>query len=144
MRYVMVPVPSEHVRDVMGWVLFRSHGYETGSGMRDKPKLRQAVAEADDLTRSLLSLVAGATAEGGRARLIDVAEQLDAEPDALLAALSEINEHALGDGRKLVRISNELAVGVDGKRGRLSFLEMRPEHARVVRAAVPPAVEEGQ
>lgn len=145
MRYVMVPVPREHVLDVMRWVLFRTPDDDTGSGMRDGTPLRSALVEADDLARSLLSLIADAAVEGGRPlRLVDAAERLEAEPEALLAALTKVNGQALPDGRKLVRISNELAVGVEGNRGRLSFLEMRPEHARVVRAEVRAAREGGQ
>lgn len=137
MRYVMVPVPSEYVLDVMRWVLFRAPDEDSDNGMRDGLRLKNVLEEADELTRSLLVLVAKATiADNIPVRLTDAAEDLGQDAATLRAALRDLNLYALEGGRTLVKVSNEAAVGVHGRTGKISFLAMRPDHARLVRAAV--------
>jgi hypothetical protein len=138
MRYVMVPVPSEHVLDVMRWVLFRAPNEDVHSGMRDAARIQKLADEADDTTRTLLRLVADATVTDTPLRLTDVADELDQEPAALNELVRALNSTALGAGRELVRVSNEPGVGVFGKVGAVSFLVMRAEHARLVRSTIGP------
>lgn len=133
MRFVMVPVPREHVLDVMRWVLFRAPEEDGTSDMRDAARLRTICEESDDLTMSLLVRVARATVDGDTPRLTDVADDLGEAPDTIRATLRTLNAWALGGGRDLVKVSNEPAVGVHGNTGKISFLMMRPEHAHFVR-----------
>lgn len=136
MRYVMVPVPREFVLDIMRWVLFRApEEDDSGAGaMRDEARLRRLVEESDELTAGILLVVAKATIEDRPLRLTEAADELDQPADVVRAKLREVNAQALGGGRDLVKVSNESAVGVHGNTGRISYLTMRPEHARLVRA----------
>lgn len=136
MRYVMVPVPSEFVLDVMRWVLFRAPEDDVNTDARDGARLRNLVEDADDLTRDIVRLVAMSTIDDKPVRLTDVAEELGQPADAIRAALRRMNAQALGGGRELVRVSNETGVGPLGKQGKVAFLVMRPHHARLVRTAL--------
>jgi hypothetical protein len=138
MRYVMVPVPSEHVLDVMRWVLFRAPNDDVHSGMRDLARIQKVAEEADDATRTLLRRVADATVTDTPLRLTDVADELNQEPAALNELIRNLNATVLGAGREVIRVSNEPGVGVFGKMGAVSFLVMRGEHARLIRSLVPP------
>lgn len=132
MRYVMVPVPTEFVLDVMRWVLFRAPE-EDPSPMKDEARLRTLMEESDDLTRSVLQLVADATVNDVPLRLTEVADQAGHDAGAIRAALRSLNATALSGGRDLVRVAEEVAVGIHGNRGKIAFLTMRLEHARLVR-----------
>jgi hypothetical protein len=138
MRYVMVPVPSEHVLDVMRWVLFRAPNDDVHSGMRDLARIQKVADEADEATRALLRRVADATVTDTPLRLTDVADELNQEPAALTELIRNLNSTVLGAGREVIRVSNEPGVGVYGKMGAVSFLVMRGEHARLIRSLVPP------
>lgn len=137
MRYVMVPVPSEHVAEVMRWVLFRIPEEDTESSVRDRARLIKLMENADDLTRELLLLVAKATSDGtAPVRLTDAADELGQSVQAIRSALSGLNNPARHESvRKLMMVSEETAIGVHGKKGKVSFLAMRPEDARIVRTA---------
>jgi hypothetical protein len=135
MRYVMVPVPTEHVLDVMRWVLFRAPEEELHDAVRDAARIATVLAEADDLRRSLLGLVAAASLRNESLKLRDVADELEVEAGALHDVVGELNATALGPGRPLIAIQVETAVGVTGNVGKVSYLGMRPELARLVRKA---------
>lgn len=134
MRYVMVPVPSEFVLDVMRMVLFRAPDDEEVSGMRDEARLRKLLEGVDDNIRSLLVLVAKATIEDTPLRFSDAVADLEQDGDTLRTTLRELNGHALGGGRELVALSDQIAVRVNGNVGRNRYLIMRPEHARCIRS----------
>lgn len=134
MRYVMVPVPSEFVLDVMRMVIFRAPDDDEVSDMRDESRLVTLLREADDGTRALLALVARATNDNEQLRFSDAADELEVDGDALRAQLAKLNAEALGGGRQLIGITDEIAVRVHGNVGRNRYLVMRPEHARMVRA----------
>ena len=46
----------------------------------------------------------------------------------------QLNMTGLPGGRELIRIQPEVAVGATGKVGKVSYLVMRPELARIVRS----------
>jgi hypothetical protein len=140
MRFVMVPVPREHVLDVMRWVLFRAPDDDDPRGMRDHARIKTFLEGTDPATREVLHLVAKATSSSDALRLTDVTEQLDVEADVVRGILRDINRNALGAGRDLVQLAQETTVGVHGQTGRVLFLRMRPEHASVVRAMTRPAL----
>lgn len=134
MRYVMVPVPTEHVLDVMRWVLFRAP--EDGDvATRDSARVTKLVSEADELTRSILLLVAAAAVRDEPLRLSDIADELDHDPQVVRTAVRDVNQHALGAGRNLLTVRSETAVGVHGNTGKIAYIAMRPDLARMVRAA---------
>jgi hypothetical protein len=131
MRYVLVPVPSEHVLEVMRWVLFRSN--ENVSPIRDAAALAKVVEEADAPTRAMLDLVATATLDDKPLRLTEAADELDLSQEAATGVLAALNRYALTGDRALIKTSHEIAVGVHGNRGEVSYLAMRPAHARLLR-----------
>lgn len=135
MRYVMVPVPSEFVIDVMRMVVFRApEDDDEGSAMREETRLRGVMRDAEPPTRSLLILLAKATIEGTQVRFTDAAEALEVDGEVLIELIRELNALALGYGRSLVGISEELAVRVHGNVGKNRYLVMRPDHARLIRS----------
>lgn len=134
MRYVMVPVPSEFVLDVMRMVLFRTPEDDDPSGMRDQARMRAFLETAETPTQALLELIADASVAQTPLRLVDAAEELDLDPDVVRAILKDVNKLVLGGERDLVQLSAETAVGVHGNTGKILFLVMRPEHARFLRA----------
>jgi hypothetical protein len=142
MRYVMVPVPAEHVLDVMRWVLFRAPDEDYETVARDAARVADFMADADDLTRSVLLRVAEATLTDEPLRLSDVATELDSEAQSINSVIRRANLVALGEERALIEIRFESAIGVHGQTGKVSFLGMRPHLARQVRSvarANPPA-----
>ncbi len=132
-RYVLVPVPREHVLDVMRWVLFRAPGEETDSTGRDVVRVRSVVEEASAAERIMLLEVARATAKQDTVRLDDVALELGQTAQDLAAMIRAMNHRALGGGRNLIQIKSESAVGVSGQHGRITCLEMREDFATIVR-----------
>ena len=132
MRYVMVPVPSEYVLDVMRWVLFRAPD-EAGDGtMRDEARVRAVLTDASELERSLLLLVARGALENEPPTVTDVAVELDQSAQAIGLIVGTLNQKA--GGTDIVKVQDETAIGVQGKTGRIAFLAMRREIARLIRA----------
>jgi hypothetical protein len=134
MRYVLVPVPSEFVLDVMRWVLFRATEEDSEGSVRDAARLKNLFVDTDDLTRAVLTLVARRTLDDQPLTLTEAAEELEQEADSIRACLRRVNSMALGGGRELVAVATEPAVGPLGKRGKVAYLRMRPGHARAVRS----------
>jgi hypothetical protein len=133
MRYVMVPVPSEFVLEVLRLVIFRAPADEDVSNLRDEASIRRYLEGADEVSRSLLGLVARATKEDRPLQFSDAADQLGQDGEVLRTVLRDANEHALAGERELVHISDEIAVRVHGNVGKNRYLSMRPEHARFIR-----------
>jgi hypothetical protein len=135
MRYVMVPVPSAFVLDVMRLVIFRAPEDDDGANdVRDEARLGKLMEEADDVTRKLILLVAKATTDSVQLRFSDAGAELDQDGEAVRAILKKVNGEALGGGRDLIGFSEEIAVRVHGNVGKDWFLVMRMEHARILRA----------
>jgi hypothetical protein len=138
MRYVMVPVPAEHVLDVMRWVLFRAPDEDYETVARDAARVANFMSDADDLTRSVVLRVAEATATDEPLRLSDVASELDKDGQTINAVIRDANAVALGAERPLIEIRFESAIGVHGQTGKVSFLGMRPHLARQIRMSARP------
>ena len=62
----------------------------------------------------------------------DVAEEFDQPAQAIRVIVRTLNQKAANT--EIVKVQDETAVGVLGKRGRIAFLAMRKEIARLVRA----------
>lgn len=134
MRYVMVPVPSAFVLDVMRLVIFRAPDDDDVRSARDEARLEALMEESDEIARSLLLLVAKATVDSRQVRLSDTALDLELDGDAMRALLKQVNADALSGDRELVGVSDEIAVRVHGNVGKDWFLVMRLEHARMLRS----------
>lgn len=135
MGYVLVPVPTEFVLEVMRWVLFRSTDDPDQQGEPSADRVERLLTEVDDVTRRMLVLVARSTAGGEAAQLRDLADELEIEPSHLRDVITALNEsQPLDDGRDVIEIRADVNVGVHGKRGTSAFVSMRPDVAPVVAA----------
>jgi hypothetical protein len=133
-RFVLVPVPREHVLEVMRWVLFRAPQTEAKGAGHDAARVRNLLEQIDEPTKAFLMYLAKAVLEGDDLKLTDAAEDLDQDPSWVTNAVRVINQHAAGGGR-VASVRTENAVGITGHTGKISFVTMRPDIARLVRAA---------
>jgi hypothetical protein len=134
--FVLVPVPAEHVLDVMRWVLFRSEAESGDERQRDAARVLGLLREADPDLRALLELVAAATIRGELLRLRDLADELGREVPDVTDTIEGLNSSVLDDGRPLIEVRAEQAVGVFGQKGAITYVAMHPHVARVVRLAM--------
>jgi hypothetical protein len=134
--YILVPVPTEYVLDIMRWVLFRAADGDHELVGRDVEQLQQFIGGTDDATRALLQAVAEATARGEVLQLQELADGLEREPTAVREAIDKLNAEVLDDGRDLFELRTEAAVGVHGRTGRLVIVSMRPLLVRAVRSVM--------
>jgi hypothetical protein len=133
--YILVPVPTEYVLDVMRWVLFRAPDADELVA-RDIEQVERFLTDTDDATRSLLRLVASATIKGEPLQLRDLADELGEEPQAVRDAIERLNDEVLeDDDRSLIELRNDVAVGVYGRTGTMAFVSMRLALARTVRSS---------
>jgi hypothetical protein len=128
----MVPVPREHVLDVMRWVLFRAADEDSEGTGRDAARVAQLLDGLDERTRSLALLVAKATVEDTPLRLTDAADELGLESQTVTVLIRDLNQRAMW-GRSVIRTQAEKAIGVHGQTGKVSYLMMRPDIARLIR-----------
>lgn len=133
MRYVLVPVPTEYVLEVMRWVLFRAEDEETRK--EDEAKVVEFLAQADLRTRRFLHRVATGTIKGEVLRFRDVADELGEDRAAVLALVDDLNERVLDGHRELLETWAETTIGLEGRQGSMVYIAMRKDLARVVRAA---------
>jgi hypothetical protein len=89
MPYVMVPVPEEHVEDVMQFVL-RAVA-RASIELWDGDSVAAMWAEIDEETRSLLAFVARAAAEGRELEVLEAARQIQMTPREVTGILNELN-----------------------------------------------------
>jgi hypothetical protein len=132
MPYVMVPVPEEHVEDVMQFIL-RAIARASIQPW-DEESLSETYHEVDETTRSLLAFVARAEAEGKELDTLAAARQIQMTPREVNGILNEM--------QTLIRESNRapiVSVRVASERlpnGRVTekrVLTMEPEVADLVR-----------
>lgn len=135
MGFVLVPVPAEYVLDVMRWVLFRSDAEGTGDVDADVARVTALLANAEPEVRALLEVVAEATIRNEPVRMRDLADELGQVSADVSDAIEALNASTLDGGRELLEVRSETAVGVDGQKGRITYVSMRPLLARVVRMA---------
>jgi hypothetical protein len=100
--------------------------------MRDEARVRTVLKEANDLERSLLLLVAKRALENDPPTVTDVAAEFDEPAQSIRVIVRTLNQRA--GNTEIVKVQDETAVGVLGKTGRIAFLAMRKEIARLIRA----------
>src|SRR4051794_15620001 len=118
----------------MRWVLFRTPDEEGQTTERDAARVVQLLEELDEGKRALLLLVAKAVAKEDTLGVTDAAEELGVEPQAVTEGLRAINRQALW-AKDVMTLRREPKVGVLGQAGKVSYVTMRPDIARLVRAA---------
>jgi hypothetical protein len=97
MPYVMVPVPEEHVEQVMQFVLraiARASIKEWDAGA-----VEELWGEVDEATRSLLAFVARATLEGAQLADAEVAGRIQMSTRETIGILNDLNVTTRADDR---------------------------------------------
>jgi len=134
--FVLVPVPAEHVLEIMRWVLFRADEGSAGESGVDVARVTALASEAEPEIRRLLELVAVATIKNEPLRLRDLADELGRETAEVSEVIEVLNATTLDGDRELIEVRSETAVGVTGQRGTIAFVAMRVDLARAARLAV--------
>jgi hypothetical protein len=138
MPYVMVPVPEEHVLEVMGVVLRlasrRSHDEPPKAW--DQDAVNEFFAKANEQTRGLLSFLANRRRAGKEFIPPDIARGLDLETSEVSGLLGPLNREFRRSNRKpLLESRVQIETAPNGRSLKRRRLRMPPEHAQMVRAA---------
>jgi hypothetical protein len=138
MPYVMVPVPEEHVLEVMGVVmrLAARRSHDEPPKAWDQDAVNEFFAKANEPTRALLSFLAHPKRAGKEFIPPDIARAFELEPSEVSGLLGPLNREFRRANRVPLfesRVHVEtLPSGRTVKRRRLM---MGSEHAQMVRAA---------
>jgi predicted ATP-dependent protease len=97
MPYVMVPVPEEHVQDVMQFVL--REVAKASLEPWDEESVSKLFHEVDEEGRSLLAYAARAVVSGKELSEADAAALLQLRPREMAGLVRDINERAAQAGR---------------------------------------------
>jgi hypothetical protein len=134
MPYVMVPVPEEHVEDVMQFIL----GAIARASV--EPWTADSVAElfddVDEASRSLLAFVARATLDGSDLPEADAARKLQLTMRESAGIMNELKARTGGASRPSLISANVVAERLpNGRTKDVRVLRMDPDVAALVRAA---------
>ena len=134
MPYVMMPVPEEHVEDVMQFVL-RAIA-RAAIQPWDAESITQVFGEVDEATRSLLAFVARASVEGGELDAADAASKIQLTVREILGIVNELNVRTRdADRPNLIAARNVTDRRPNGRVTEKRVLQMPPDIAQFVRAA---------
>jgi hypothetical protein len=133
--FVQVPVPEQHVYEVMRWVLFRSQEWSAEAAERTVARVLAYISGEGPNTATMFERVARSTLEHDPVRLRDLAEELDISTEELTAMVDDANERAL-DGEPVIERSTQGSVGIHGQPVQLAYLSMRLDLARRVDVAL--------
>jgi hypothetical protein len=92
MPYVMVPVPEEHVQDVMQFVL--REVAKASQEPWDEASVSELFHDVDEESRSLLAYVARATMSGKEISEADAADLMQLRQREMAGIMRELNERA--------------------------------------------------
>jgi Zn-dependent oligopeptidase len=92
MPYVMVPVPEEHVADVMQFIL--REVAKASLLPWDQESVSALFHEVDEASRSLLAYAARATMSGTDISEVQVADMMQLRPREVAGIMRELNEQA--------------------------------------------------
>jgi hypothetical protein len=136
MPYVMVPVPEEHVLEVMRYVMRLSRSTEEGTDEWDSESVERLFEEANELSRSLISYLAHPARAGQEVSPPEIAEALELQLSdfaGILGPLSrqfrKLNKVPLFDSR----VVN--ATTPSGRQVKKRTLSMSEDLAQMVRGA---------
>jgi hypothetical protein len=140
-RFVMVPVPEEHVLEVMALVTRLSSRApargEWPAKQWDQDALDRLVADANDRTRALLSFLAHRSRAGKEITPREIAAALDLERSEVPGILGPLNRQFRKAHRVPLFESRVRSVtSADGRPEKRRTLMMAKETARMVRAAI--------
>jgi hypothetical protein len=133
MDYVMVPVPEEHVVDVMQHV---ARLVARASVIPwDDDALVELFDEVDEISRSVLSLVARSATAGKDTSEEDVAQAIELNVRELRTIVRDINEVATRDKREPVMALREASVVLrNGRTVQRRMFSMNESVARSIKA----------
>jgi len=138
MPYVMVPVPEEHVLEVMGLVmrLAARRSHDEPPRAWDQDAVNEFFAKANEPTRGLLSFLAGRRRAGKEFIPPDIARGLDLETSEVAGLLGPLNREFRRSNRKpLLESRVQVETAPNGRSLKRRRLKMRPENAEMVRVA---------
>jgi predicted ATP-dependent protease len=92
MPYVMVPVPEEHVQDVMQFVL--REVAKASLAPWDEESVSELFREVDEESRSMLAYAARATISGKELTEAEVADLMQLRQREMAGIMRELNERA--------------------------------------------------
>jgi hypothetical protein len=92
MPYVMVPVPEEHVQDVMQFVL--REVAKASLAPWDEESVSELFREVDEESRSMLAYAARATISGKELTEVEVADLMQLRQREMAGIMRELNERA--------------------------------------------------
>lgn len=132
MGYVMVPVPEEHVEEVMRAILrFQAQA-------RNEPWEQAGVEElfmdSDEAAKAVMSVVARAVISSGHIADAEVARTIEVSGREVAGIVRELNEQAVGLGREHIlhsRMANEVLP--NGRITEKRVLYMTPEVAVLIK-----------
>jgi hypothetical protein len=134
MPYVMMPVPEEHVEDVMQFIL-RAMARASIEPW-DADSIGRVFLEVDEAARSLLAFVARAAADGSDLDAAEAARKIQLSVRESLGIMNELNVFSRDENRPVLitvrTVSDRLP---NGRMTEKRVLNMEPEVAELVRAA---------
>jgi hypothetical protein len=138
MPYVMVPVPEEHVLEVMGVVLRLASrpSHDEPPKAWDQDAVNEFFGKANEQTRGLLSFLANRRRAGKEFIPPDIARGLDLETSEVSGLLGPLNREFRRSNRKpLLESRVQIETAPNGRSLKRRRLKMPPEDAQMVRAA---------
>lgn len=134
MPYVMVPVPEEHVEEVMQFIL-RARA-QASIQPWDHESITQFFKEVDEASRSLLAFVSRASVDGGDLADAEAARKIQLTVREILAIRNELDAQVKQANRpSLITVRTVSERLPNGRMTEKRVLQMDPEIAELVRAA---------
>jgi hypothetical protein len=134
MPYVMVPVPEEHVQDVMQFILREVAKASLESW--DDESIAGLFHEVDEASRSLLAYTARASLSGTDITESQVADMMQLRPRELAGIVRELSERATKANRPTLVVTRAITeTRPNGRTAERRVLWMSDEVAPLVRAA---------
>jgi len=134
MPYVMIPVPEEHVEEVMQFIL-RAIA-RAAIEPWDAASVTELFEEVDEASRSLLAFVARGSADGGELDIADAARKVQLTVREITGIMNELNILIRDANRPNLIISRSVAERLpNGRVKDKRVLFMEAEVAEMVREA---------
>jgi hypothetical protein len=134
MPYVMVPVPEEHVQDVMQFILREIA--KASLVPWDEESVTALFHDVDEANRSLLAYVARATLSGTDITEPQAAEMMQLRQREVAGLLRELNDYAVNASRPALVIAPTVKETLpNGRVTEKRVLTMSEEIAQLVRDA---------
>ena len=135
MPYVMVPVPEEHVEEVMGFMLRAMSRANLTEW--DTEGINDLFTEIDEFGRSLLAFLGRSAAAEKELPEVDAAKMLQLSPRETIAVVREINDICKERDRPSLVARRAIAeMQPNGRTVDVAVLAMEPEHVEMINAAV--------